>query len=74
MRSEEEKKTCIKSIKMTDAERALMHLLLNSTNYMNGNLINSWYGYMQQFCAHVTNVTGQKTRLEIKNRAFDFRW
>ena len=48
------------------------HLVVNSTAYTNGHLINSWMGNMNQFCAHVINVTGQKVWLEFKNKAFDF--
>ena len=49
-----------------------MHLVINSVSYLNGNLISSWVGYMQQFCAHVSAITGQRTWLSIKTKTNDF--
>lgn len=49
-----------------------MHLVINSVSYLNGNLISSWVGYMQQFCAHVSAITGQRTWLSIKTTTNDF--
>lgn len=49
-----------------------MHLVINSVSYLNGNLISSWIGYMQQFCAHVAAITHQSTWLSIKTKSNDF--
>ena len=49
-----------------------MHLVINSVSYLDGKLISSWVGYMQQFCAHVAAITGQKTWLSIKVKSNGF--
>jgi len=49
-----------------------MHLVINSVSYLDGKLISSWVGYMQQFCAHVAAITGQKTWLSLKVKSNDF--
>lgn len=51
-----------------------MHLVINSVSYLDGKLISSWVGYMQQFCAHVAAITGQKTWLSIKVKSNDFEY
>ena len=49
-----------------------MHLVINSVSYLDGNLISSWIGNMQHFCAHVAAITGQKTWLSLKVKSNDF--
>lgn len=45
------------------------HIIINSVSYINGQMIQTGYAEMNDYCRFVTQVTGQETRFYFENKA-----